>query len=79
MGSLIRPVAIGIELILLIAFLYSFLIGFKLTLFDMGLNTKYKRFVMISLIIIGGMILSFLIAHLLTFYPQPSALNFQGG
>ncbi|MGQ9510129.1 MAG: hypothetical protein ACUVTN_12180 [Thermodesulfobacteriota bacterium] len=79
MESLIRPVAIGIELILLIAFLYCFLLGFKLILFDLGLNPKYKRFVMISLIIIGGMILSFLIAHLLTFYPQPLALNFKGG
>ncbi len=79
MGNLTRAMAIGFELILLMAFLYSFLLGFKLTLFDLGLNPKYKRFVRISLMIIGGMILSFLIAHLITFYPRPIPPSPQGG
>ncbi len=79
MESLTRAMAIGFELILLMAFLTSFLLGFKLTLFDLGLNPKYKRFVRVSLMIIGGMILSFLIAHLITFYPRPLLPGPRGG
>jgi hypothetical protein len=70
MGNFIRGLDILLELILLTALLYSFLKAFKLTLFDLGLHPKYKRFVRISLFIIGGMVLSFLIAHLITFYPN---------
>jgi len=70
MGSSLRPVTIVLELAILTAALYSFLIGFRFTLFDLGLDQKYQRFVRISLFIIGGLVLSFLIAHLITFYPR---------
>ena len=70
MGSSLRPVTIVVELAILTAALYSFLIGFRSTLFDLGLDQKYQRFVRISLFIIGGLVLSFLIAHLITFYPR---------
>lgn len=70
MGSSLRPVTIVVELAILTAALYSFLIGFRFTLFDLGLDQKYQRFVRISLFIIGGLVLSFLIAHLITFYPR---------
>ena len=70
MGSSLRPVTIVLELAILTAALYSFLIGFRSTLFDLGLDKKYQRFVRISLFIIGGLVLSFLIAHLITFYPR---------
>ncbi len=68
--DVIRPLAISLELILLTAFLYSFLVAIRLILFDLGLDPKYKKFLRISLLIIGGMVLSFLIAHLFTFYPR---------
>lgn len=70
MESFTRSVAIFLELTLLTAFLYSFLVAIRLTLFDLGLDPKYKKFLRISLLIIGGMVLSFLIAHLFTFYPR---------
>lgn len=70
MGSSLRPVTIIVELAILTVALYSFLVGFRLTLFDLGLDQKYQRFVRISLFIIGGLVLSFLIAHLITFYPR---------
>lgn len=70
MGSPLRPVTIIVELAILTVALYSFLVGFRLTLFDLGLDQKYQRFVRISLFIIGGLVLSFLIAHLITFYPR---------
>jgi hypothetical protein len=70
MGGSLRPVTIVVELAMLTAALYSFLVGFRLTLFDLGLDQKYQRFVRISLFIIGGLVLSFLIAHLITFYPR---------
>jgi len=70
MGSSLRPVTIIVELAILTVALYSFLVGFRLTLFDLGLDRKYQRFVRISLFIIGGLVLSFLIAHLITFYPR---------
>ena len=70
MGSSLRPVTIVLELAILTAALYSFLIGFRFTLFDLGLDQKYQGFVRISLFIIGGLVLSFLIAHLITFYPR---------
>ncbi|MGQ9645305.1 MAG: hypothetical protein ACUVWO_02055 [Thermodesulfobacteriota bacterium] len=70
MGSFLRPVTIVLELALLTGALYAFLIGFRFTLFDIGLDRKYQRFVRISLFIIGGLVLSFLVAHLITFYPH---------
>ena len=70
MGGSLRSVTLVVELAILTAALYSFLVGFRFTLFDLGLDQKYQRFVTISLFIIGGLVLSFLIAHLITFYPR---------
>ncbi len=70
MGNFLRPIAIAVELAILAAILFSFLAGSRLALFDLGLDRKYQRFVKISLLIIGGLVLSFLIAHLITFYPH---------
>jgi len=72
MEILFRPIAIFMELAILMAMIYSLLAGVKFTLFDFGLDQKYRKFIKITLIILGGLALSFLVAHLITFYPRIS-------
>lgn len=74
MGSFLRPIAILLELTLLTAILYSLLAGIKFTLFDFGMDHKYHRLIKVTLIILGCLVFSFLIAHLFTFYPRISVM-----
>lgn len=74
MGSTLRPIAIVLELALLMAILYSLLVGVKFTLFDFGIGQKYHRFIKVTLIILGCLVFSFLMAHLFTFYPRISIM-----
>lgn len=72
MDNLFRPVAIIIEVAILMAVIYSLLLGIKLTSLDFGLEEKYKVFICWVFMIIGCLALVFFIAHLVTFYPRLS-------
>ncbi|MBM4324641.1 MAG: hypothetical protein FJ115_13860 [Deltaproteobacteria bacterium] len=65
----LRVVAIAIEVIILMAMIYCFFLGLKLTLSDLGLQPRYDRFLKLVLTTLGIFILTFFIAHLILFYP----------
>jgi len=66
----LRPIAILIELTILMAILYSIFMGLKFTLFDYRLDKKYSPFIKWLLIVMGCLGLVFFIAHLMAFYPR---------
>jgi hypothetical protein len=72
MESVFRPVAIAVEVIILMGVIYSLFLGVKLTAFDFGLEEKYKRFICWVFVIMGCLALVFFVAHLVTFYPRLS-------
>lgn len=72
MGISLRPIAIIIELIILMAIIYSLFAGVEFALFDLGLNQKYKKFIKWMMMIMGCLALAFFVAHLITFYPRKS-------
>jgi len=74
METTFRPVAILVELAILMAIIYSLFGGVKLALFDLGLDRKYHKFIKMAFIILGGLMMSFFVAHLITFYPRISIL-----
>ena len=63
-------IAISIEVIILMAVIYSLLLGVGLAFFDVGLQPKYKRFINLVLATAGGLISAFFVAHLVMFYPK---------
>lgn len=69
MAVLLRAIAIFIEVSLLVSIMYVLLAGARLTIFDLGLGPKYKKVVTMALVLVGGMVLAFFIAHLTAFYP----------
>ncbi len=71
MASLLRPVALIVEIIVLMGVIGSLFIGVKLTAFDFGVEEKYKKFLCWVFMIMGCLALVFFIAHLVTFYPRP--------
>ena len=71
MASLLRPVALIVEIIVLMGVIMSLFIGVKLTAFDFGVEEKYKKFLCWVFMIMGCLALVFFIAHLVTFYPRP--------
>lgn len=75
MGTSFRPIAILVELALLMAMIYALLTGVKLVLFDFGLDQKYDPFIKWVLMIMGCLALVFFAAHLITFYPRLSPLS----
>lgn len=70
MGSYFRPEAIIVEVIVLMAILYSLFAGVEFALFDLGLDQKYKKFIERVLVIMGCLVMVFFVAHLITFYPH---------
>jgi hypothetical protein len=72
MGSSFRPIAIVVEVILLMGVIYSLLLGVKLSALDFGLEEKYQRFINRVWVIIGCLALVFFVAHLVAFYPRVS-------
>lgn len=70
METFFRPVAILVELAILMGIIYSLLTGMKLAIFDLGLNQKYNPFIKWALRIMGCLALVFFAAHLITFYPH---------
>jgi len=69
MDVLLRLLAILVELVLLVAIFYYILNGVRLILFDMGLTVKYSKIIVVTLSAVFGMIVVFLVSHLLAFYP----------
>ncbi len=72
MESAFRPIAIAVEVIILMGVIYSLFLGVKLTAFDFGLEEKYKKFICWVFVIMGCLVLVFFVAHLVTFYPRLS-------
>ena len=72
MESIFRPIAIVVEVVILMAVIYCLFLGVKFSALDFGLEEKYKRFICWVFIIMGCLALVFFIAHLVTFYPRLS-------
>jgi len=70
MENLLRPIAIIVEVIILMGVIYSLFLGVKFTALDFGLEEKYKRFICWVFMIMGCMALVFFVAHLFAFYPR---------
>ena len=70
METLLRPVVIVVEIIVLMGVIGSLFLGVKLTAFDFGVEEKYKRFLCWVFMVMGCLALVFFIAHLVTFYPR---------
>lgn len=69
MDVLLRTIAIFIEVLILAAIIYCLLTGARLTIFDLGLGSKYKKVVTMALVVAGCIVVVFFIAHLTSFYP----------
>jgi len=70
METLFRPIAILVELAILMGIIYSLFAGVKLAISDLGMKKKYHPFVKWVLLIMGCLVLAFFAAHLITFYPR---------
>jgi hypothetical protein len=75
MGTSFRPIAILVELAILMVMIYALFTGVKLVLFDFGLDQKYYPFIKWVLMIMGCLALVFFAAHLITFYPRLSPIS----
>ena len=65
----LKTIAIIIEGLILLILFYAVLKGAKLTIFNLGLKSKYNAVVNLVLISLVVIFLTFLVAHLVTFYP----------
>jgi hypothetical protein len=70
METYLRPMAIFLELVILMAVFYSLFAGVKFAIFDFGLDQKYCKFIKFTLLIMGCLALVFFVAHLIAFYPR---------
>ena len=68
MDIFLRAIAILVEVSILAAIIYALLRGVQLTVFDLGLGAKYRKIVVIALVLAGSMAVVFFIAHLISFY-----------
>ncbi len=75
MEAYFRPMAIVVEIAILMAVIYALLAGAEFTLFDLGLDRRYQKFIRLVLTIVGCMALAFFIAHLIAFYPRLSSIS----
>jgi hypothetical protein len=66
----LRAIAIVIEVLILIGVTYCFFLASRLTILDVGFQSKYDRFIRWALRIVGAVISAFFIAHLTLFYPK---------
>ena len=69
MDIFLRALAIIVEVLILAALIYALLRGVQLTVFELGLESKYKKIVVISLVLAGFAAIVFFIAHLISLYP----------
>jgi hypothetical protein len=70
MGISFRPLAILIELIIIMGTIYGLFLGLRLVLFDLGLNPKYQTFIKLILNTVWILVLIFFTSHLILFYPN---------
>ena len=75
METYLRPIAIVVELGILMAVIYSLFAGVMFALLDLGLDLKYQKFIKLVLVIMGCLALVFFVAHLIAFYPHISATS----
>jgi len=69
-GTTLRAIAIVIEVSVLMGVIYCLFLAARLTILDVGFQSKYDRFVRWALGIVGAMISAFFVAHLTLFYPK---------
>ncbi len=69
MSILMRTIAILIEAMVLGGIIFSLMLAVKLMVFDLGVDTRYKRIVNVTLVIVGCIAATFVIVHLTKFYP----------
>ena len=65
-----RTIAIVIEVLILMGVIYCLFLAARLTILDVGFQSKYDRFIKWALGIVGVMISAFFVAHLTLFYPK---------
>ena len=65
-----RPIAIIIEILILMGVIYCLFLAARLAILDVGFHSKYDRFLRWALGIVGAVISAFFIAHLTLFYPK---------
>jgi hypothetical protein len=70
MDTFLRPIAILVELVIVMGMVYALFTSGKFVLFDFGLNKNYGPFIRWVLVIMGFLALIFFSAHLITFYPK---------
>jgi hypothetical protein len=66
----LRAIAIVIEVLILMGVIYCLFLATRLTILDVGFDSKYDRFVRWALGIVGAVVSAFFIAHLILFYPK---------
>ncbi len=69
MDTFLRALAIIVEILILAALIYALFRGVQLTVFELGLESKYKKIVVLALVLAGSAAIIFFIAHLISFYP----------
>ena len=65
-----RATAIVIEVLILMGVIYCLFLAARLTILDVGFQSKYDRFVRWALGIVGAVVSAFFVAHLTLFYPK---------
>ena len=65
-----RAIAIIIEVCILMGVIYCLFLAARLTILDVGFQSKYDRFVRWALGIVGAVVSAFFVAHLTLFYPK---------
>jgi hypothetical protein len=66
---LLRVIAVFIEVVILAAIIYCLLAGARLTIFDLGLGSRYRKVVTMALVMAGCIVVVFFVAHLTSLYP----------
>ena len=69
MDTLLRIIAIIVEVVILAAITYAVLNGVRLTASDLGVGPKYSKAIAMMLLVAGLLIVVFFTAHLTAFYP----------
>lgn len=69
MESFLRTIAIVIELIIIMGTIFTFFLGLRLALSDLGLNPRYQPFLRLALTTVWIMVMVFFVSHLILFYP----------
>jgi succinate dehydrogenase/fumarate reductase cytochrome b subunit len=70
MDIFLRVIAIIIEVTVLGVVFYYMLAGLRTMLFDLGVKREYSKIITVALIAVGCILVTFLVSHLYTFYPE---------